>query len=367
MDEELWSPRRYHYRAGYQERILIAELSTAPPAVVIDWLKANCKEPRYAELLLGDEDGRRLLEHVLVKRGDRAINIAVAKYGHSTSAIQKAANNSGAAGVYAAANNWRGGPRISQRDFILRQGKEPLLRALLQNKFLPGDFIEALLARQGAFVDFSDDRFLWIVISIAGNERLNRRYEGRILDGYAEYRYHKPFDAAWGLVKTVPVDREWASALSSLLERTQPATSFDGVTQALERWRIDEPLPKPVKWYKREPSFHLRSLIANRLQADKALLGAEDAALRMSFYRRFEPSGFPTWPDFFAEDGEEFFQNVVENTAIWSRKVERERLSALAWMTGKGDSSLDQVNTFRAVGERMRAQFPDWFKDDDSE
>lgn len=360
---------RFHYRANYQERILIGELSQAEPLVAVEWLKSNWQEPDRAGLSasVGDYGGRKLLENVLVKRRDRTINFALAKYGYDPKAIQAAANSLGSAGIYAALHNPRGGPRLSQRDSVLKHGKLPILRALLQNKFLPGDFIEALLARQGAFTALSEDRLLWIVVAITGNERLNRPYASDYFDGYDEFRYHKPFDAAWGLVKTVPVNREWAAALCGLLEKTQPAASFDGVTQALDRWRIDDPLPKPVKWFRREPSFFLRSLIADRLQADGALLKAEDAALRMSFYRRFQPSQFATWPDFLTEDGEEFFQNVLQNMSIWHRPAERARLHNLAWNVGKADSSLDAVNSLHATESRLRSQYPDWFKDDDPE
>lgn len=359
----------YHYRAEYQERILIGELSTASPTVVVEWLRLNWKEPRIG--VFGDptidDYGRRLLENVLVRRGDRAINFALARYGYCKRAIQKAAELGSSAALYAAANNPRGGVALSQRDFILKRGRYPLLRALLQNKCLPARFIESLLMRKDAFKDLSDERLFWIVMAIAGNERLNRPHDSDYLDGYEEHLYHKPFDAAWGLAKTVPVNQEWASALHSMLEKTQPAVSFDGVQQALERWRIEPPLPKPVPWFKRKPSFLLRSLIADRLQADEALHRAKDPALQMSFYRRFQPAAFPNWPDFLNDDGEEFFQNVLENVAIWHRPDERARLDGVAWDIGKADSNLDAVNSFRAVKKRFQSLYPDWFKEEDSE
>ena len=183
---------RFHYKAAYRERILIGELSTASPQMVVDWLRANWKEPERG--VFGDarsyDEERRLLENVLVKRDDRAINLALARYGYSTRAIQKAANGGGSAALYAAVNNPRGGVALTQTSLILRQGKRPLLRALLQNKFLRADFIEALLKREGAFADLSDDRLFWIVIEITGNERLNRPHPGDYLDGYEEFRYH---------------------------------------------------------------------------------------------------------------------------------------------------------------------------------
>ena len=126
-------------------------------------------------------------------------------------------------------------------------------------------------------------------------------------------------------------------------------------------------MPKPVKWFNRAPSFFLRTLIADRLQADRALLSAEDAALRMSFYRRFQPAEFPKWPDFVEGDGEEFFENVLQNVAIWHRPEERVRLSSLAWNVGKPKSSLGAVNSFRATAKRFRFEYPNWFKDDDPE
>jgi hypothetical protein len=361
---------RFHYRADYRERILMGELSTAPVAVVVDWLKANWREPELTGseyYILGDDAGRKMLEYVLVRRGGRAINLAIAQYGHSSSAIQKAVNALGALGLYAGASNPRLGPQLSQREFILRKGKRALLRALLQNRFLSGEFIEDLLARKRACADLSDERLFRIVIAITGNERLNRRCNSAYIDGYADYLYHKPFDAAWNLVKTVPVNREWAAALWSLLEKTQPAATFDGVTAAIERWRVDAPMPKPVKWYDRPPSFRVRSLIADRLQADNALVASEDAALRTSFYRRFQPPQFPNWPDFIKEDHGEFFESVLHNAAIWSRPQERQRLYTLAWSMDKADSSFDAVNSVRAARQRFRSLYPEWFNDDDPE
>lgn len=100
--------------------------------------------------------------------------------------------------------------------------------------------------------------------------------------------------------------------------------------------------------------FFLRSLIVDGLQADGALLKAEDAAVRVSFCRRVRPSQTTTRPGFYGEDGEEFFQSVLQDLEIWRVPGERARPHGLAWNIGKADSSLDAVNDLRATEERFR-------------
>jgi hypothetical protein len=282
--------RSFRYRAEYKERIEIGHLSRASPENVLQWFKDNWGEPdKEHHLSLPYEDnGRQLLEYVLLRRRDPIVNYALARYGYCRETIQKAYDRGDASIRYAAVANPRGGPVLSQVQEILRTGRSQLVEALLKNEFLPSGFVENLLYRRENFVGISDERFMVLIVALTGNKRLNRSYETLYMDGYDDYRYHSVFKAAWDLTSTVPATQAWAGVLSSFLQQTQKSHELDDLKNTIKRWDIDSADDEEV-WFQRSQSFHLRTLIADYCDADDTLLESDDLALRMSFYRRFVP------------------------------------------------------------------------------
>jgi hypothetical protein len=212
----------------------------------------------------------------------------------------------------------RGKPgRTSRSRKILRTGKRSLVNGLLQNTNLSTEFLEQLLRRRGHFSGIPDDRFIQILYALSGNKRLSKPYDSPYFDGWLEYKYNQVFDAAWDLTRAAPTDQKWAAVLSSLLWRANRPPGFKDSEATIERWKIDEPIEQEPKWYLRSDSFNLRSYIADFSRPDDDLLHSSDAALRMSFYRRFSPWRYKSWPDFLTRDGEEFVNAALENLELW--------------------------------------------------
>jgi hypothetical protein len=355
------------YRADYQERAEAGYFLSAPPGMVAEWLQTNWKQPEPGIDSDGwrtDDSGRRLIEYLLARRREPLIDHALARYGYSRPAIQRVYNRGDVSTRYAAVQNPRGGAALNQAQDILRTGKRSLVTPLLQNPNLSSDFLEQLLRRKGHFSDIPDTRFILILYSLTGNKRLSKPYESPYFDGWLEYKYNQVFDAAWDLTRTAPADQKWAAVLSSLLWRANRPPGFKDLEATIERWRVDDPIEEPT-WYLRSNSFNLRSYIANFSRADDDLLRSSDAALRMSFYRRFSPWQYKNWPDFLTRDGEEFVNAVLENLELWRSPTERERLERVCWECPDPRHTMDAPNSFRAAQEGYRKGFPTWFTEDE--
>jgi hypothetical protein len=354
----------FTYRSGPEERIEIGYLRRASPEATAQWLKENWKEPQATNSgWQTDTDGRKLIEFILSKRRDSLIDYALARYGYTKDAIQRAYDRGDASTRYAAVANPRGNIALRQSADILRNGNMSLMEALVQCKFLPGKFFEDIFRRSGPFAEIGDQRFLAILHRIEGSPRLSRPYDDTFFDGDAEYMYHRAFQAAWDLTRTVPADQRWATALWGLLENCKRPQGgrFAKIDETLERWRIDPPFVGEPQWWKRSPSFHVRVLLAGFLNAEESLLNADDPALRASFYRRFLPSKFKNWPSFFDMDGCEFVQAVLRNTSIWRNVSERARLEQVCWDCPDPDGNMDAPNDFKADELRYRESNPHWF------
>jgi hypothetical protein len=132
----------------------------------------------------------------------------------------------------------------------------------------------------------------------------------------------------------------------------------------LSRWYIDDASENstnnpPAFQY----GFYLRTRIADLLKPDGALLTSTDAALRASFYRRFDPRRAPDWAKFAERDGEVFLEAALMNGLIWKSEVDRETLSQLCWDHPDSKSDMVMPNFFRAREDIMRSDHPDWFSD----
>ena len=107
----------------------------------------------------------------------------------------------------------------------------------------------------------------------------------------------------------------------------------------------------------------MRTRIADLLKPDAALLTSTDAALRASFYRRFDPRRTSDWAKFAERDGEVFLEAALMNALIWKSEVDREALSQLCWDHPDPKSNMDMPNYFRARERIMQSEHPDWFSD----
>jgi hypothetical protein len=321
---------------------------------------------------------RALVEFILIKRNDALIDWGLARYGYETKVVQKAFDRGNVGTKLAALANPYGSVFLHQSIAVLMEGKNTPLWALLSNPYLPSRFLKSLLRRKADdkcssrwdFSDISDDRFRYIIHALAGNKKLNRHVENWTFeDPYSMFDYEDVFKAAWDLTRTVPPTQVWANPLRAFLpqlDKSRRPTALPDLAQTLDRWRIDrEPERQPPRSFDRSPSFAVRSLVADFIQADQSLLQAKDAALRMSFYRRFSPKQFPDWPDWIEKDGEEFVNAVLDNEQIWKTSAERWRLQSVCEECHDPYYDMECWKRFKYLASHYEKDNPQWFAEED--
>jgi hypothetical protein len=305
----------------------------------------------------------------LFHRADCYIDFGLAQYGTSSGiAKQLYARADEALRCVILANTPDGGFNYSLENVVAEPSVERLgeLHALMLNPHLPNSLFQQCFARQGVFGKLTEDEFRELIIQIADNPRLSTPYdESGWMDGWAQHDYYKVFSDAWNLANIMPTTVPWAFALWMLLRQTQPPPGFKP-RPAINRWQIDPPI-EPSEQYPRRPySFGLRSRLADLLKSDEALLQADDLALRLSFYRRFNPTLFPNWSQFYGRDGEDFLDAARSNETVWQSGPDRDRLSELHWQHSRADPSHDLLlpNQFVSIEREMKMNHPHWFLDE---
>jgi hypothetical protein len=264
------------------------------------------------------------------------------------------------------ANTPKGGFNYNLENVVAEPSVERLgeLHALMSNPHLPNSLFQQCFARHGVFGKLTENDFRKLIIQVADNPRLSTPYdESRWAgwrDGLTEHDYNKVFSDAWNLANSIPTTEPWAYALWMLLRQTQPPLIFEP-KHAINRWQVDPPIEPSEQYPLRPYSFGLRSRLADLLKADEALLQADDLALRLSFYRRFNPARFPNWSQFYDRDGEDLLDAARSNEALWQSGSDRDRLSELHWQHSRADPSHDLLlpNQFNSIERKMKTDHPD--------
>jgi hypothetical protein len=339
-------------------------LRVCPPTEAVNWLKERRQKIENVNnsFLLPN---RELIEGTLLERFDAYIDFGLALYGVDHKTAQKLYSK-GDLGLRCTilANTPNGGYDAIQSRFVVAElAPDNLveLSALMSNPNIDDRILEFCFERKQLFEKVSDEHYRNILLVVGDNPRLSKPYDDRWVDGYADYSYHKVFNDAWNLTKTVPATVEWAAVLAHLLRNCLPPSNFDPIP-AISRWYIDAAQNAEERnWH--GYGFYVRSRLADLLNADDALRNADDLALRTSFYRRFDPRRYPNWKTLAPKDGEEFLTAALENKLIWKSPTDRETLSALCWEYPDPRSNMDMPNFFRAREDGMRRDHPEWFED----
>ena len=302
------------------EQIIDAKfLSVCPQTEAVQWLRETRSGiGRTNRLIIKDYSHQ---EQTLASRNDAYIDFGLARYGTSQAAGKTvyARGDLGIRCTYLAhfpeggfswTDNFELGPSPPQTP--------EELCALVTNATLSDEMFVACFERRGIFERLHEEAFQSILVAASSNVRLSTPYDDRFMDGYSDYSYHRVFAAAWALTTTAPVTARWASILNHLLDHCLSPHGFDAVA-ALRRWYF----PPTKEGEIRDYGFYLRSRLADLLNADDALLKSKDAALRSSFYRRFDPRAYREWPNF-VSDVEYFLDNAVHNKSLWRDKALRE-------------------------------------------
>jgi hypothetical protein len=342
------------------EQIVDAKfLSVCPPTEAVQWLRAARSGIGTTNSITRKDYSHQ--EKTLADRNDPYIDFGLARYGTSEAAgrIVYARGDLGIRCAYLV--HFPGGGFAWRNNFELASSPPQELEelcALVKNPSLADETFKKCFEKQKVFEPLTDEAFQSVLVAVSDNDRLMTPYDDKYMDGYADYSYHSVFEAAWKMTLTAPITAKWASVLYHLLYRCLPPHSFDAVT-AIKRWYF----PPTKEGEMRDYGFYLRSRLADLLKADDALLKSRDAALRTSFYRRFDPGAYRRWPDF-VSDVEYFLDNAVRNKLLWRGRELRSVLNKLCWDHPDPHSSLEMPNAYNSVEDLMLKEHPEWFEDD---
>ncbi|RWN99363.1 hypothetical protein [Mesorhizobium sp.] len=341
-------------------------LEVCTPEMAFAWLRDQPPVKdfyRHQYSRLGAADGQ---EKVLLDRQEALIDYGLARYGRSrevTEALYARLGQSDRC-VMRACHVSGGGPETFNIGEEISSTVQGEMECWVTNPNIGDDAFLDLFNRQGVFEKATDEQWMQLLAWAGSNPRLATAYDDSgYLDGWDEYSYRKVFHQAWQLTEKVPATQEWAGTLNVLLQNLVPAAHDLDVAGVLERWRIDDPENESKPWHSQSRSWYLRTCIARLEEATSAQLSSGDAAVRASFYGRFDPHSFPKWQTFIDRDGEVFFQYAVMNNMLWRSWDDRQQLSEISWAVPDPRSNMDAPNLFRAVEQRMRAEHPDWFEE----
>lgn len=368
-----------------EQKLQAAYLAHCPPYAAYEWLRGHApKTAAEAREIRSSLDGGPILaEYVLLRRRDPLIDLGVALYGRTPRAVRRAFLRGGS-GVRIAAwsNVCAHGPLMTgiwadERDLgaLARMGSKSELRAMAANPCLGDHMITDMLAREGVYAELTEARWVQCLFGLATNPRLAEKYgPDRPMDGYAEYVHGRVFQDVWKLAARVPAEQEWASVLEMLLRHCRVPHGLDKEAESIiARWRIDAACQFDAKYYRPGPSFYLRTRLGDLLKPDEMLLDSEDRALRLSYWKRFDPEKRPDWPtdvrrafDAGTElDAHEILNAAMWNDKLWRSEKQREMLHSVCWAAPDERHSMDMPNLYRAAERRFRQGHPDWFRDEE--
>jgi hypothetical protein len=236
----------------YQKRITSTFLTHCSYDKAYEWLSNSSKSSEAAKRDFFREyeliDERKVFEYLLLRRKNPLTDLGLAQFGCTPRALTTVfARGSTGARCAVLANSFLfgfyltgGKPVIDLREVVMR-GTRPELEALALNPYLPDKFYEQLISRTEYFAEIDENKYKFMLYHLGDNARLSAPYDETFLDGYADYKYHNVFNAAWRLCAAVPTTQNWASVLVHLLHNAQPPVGFRDLGTVIERWRIDPP------------------------------------------------------------------------------------------------------------------------------
>jgi hypothetical protein len=230
------------------ESLTQARLMTAAPEFVFQQLKF------YGENLVSRYSGKRDLENLLLKRGDRLIDLALAQFGKEKSVVS---------GLYKRASETPKGPDdecykvglrvacLSNRniwhlnlkslseDFdlnaLMAKGSAPETWALLTNPSMPEGLFESLYTKVDCFAQADEKNWLQMVGASSRNERLNTCNDGPDMPDIGSLRIHRTI---FQFLEKTPVSTQSAHTAIALLSALDPAHTHDpeAIDHVLQRW-----------------------------------------------------------------------------------------------------------------------------------
>jgi hypothetical protein len=368
--------------------LLEAELLASSPERVRAWLEESAAK---TDALSSNEER---IEQALLARGDPLISLSLARFSGNADILQalltglgkesKAIRLASLVNESVGRHSFSGIPRAlvgpnAQIADLLSSLDEEEITALFSNPTVEEDFLIDFFEMKAPWKALDEERQLAALRALYKNYRITSDYSGP-MDGYAEYRHDKVFDAAWTLAEKLPVKDEWAGHLCWLYERLKPtAHSLKSPLQLSARWVPDASDTKRIEHERKELECgtlgvyartrrgiaRLSVLAAHSKEARQMLLTHEDPAVRAAFY--FE--GELSVEEMKAANHRDFllcFDQMIWNPRVWHSKATRDALREMAWQTERDPQArLDPQNMYKARCEYWQKKYPDWFIDEE--
>lgn len=371
-------------RSSPEQKVTAAYLALCPPHDAFVWLRDRAPKTAAETRRIGVfPEVSGLEEAVLLRRRDPLIDLGLARYGRTRSVVKRVFARGGSAVRIATWSNTSGSsfPTATgvfgddrELEDLARAGEDAELQALARNPVIADRVLVDLLTRKEAFAALDDRRFRLALFALSENPRLKEDHDETHLDGWADHMHGKVFTRVWALAASLPAEEFWVHVLESLLRASKPPVGVkeEDVRALLARWRIDRPREEG-RSYRPGGGFFVRSRIADLLEPDPSLATDSDIAVRLSYWRRFDPRAHPSWPDDLAAEaasqddemrGHDFIIEAVRNPALWRTEQLRQKLSTVCWGAPDKHHSMDMPNAYRKQEVLMRERHPDWFRDE---
>lgn len=261
----------------------------------------------------------------------------------------------------------------------LNQATESELSALFENPCLNDNFFSNILRRKHGWERLTDEKLRQIISILSHNSRMQTPRDDEWLDGLADYHYSEVFAAAWSIAETIEPTEAFAIALGWLYEelRTEAHPDMDPLKVAA-RWQAIDAGETAAK---REAADNDNGALGNfqrvrkglaRLAVSKdrsllpKLLESDDLALRCCAYglARMSPEQILAAQE---RDGEIALNEMTFNQNIWRSAAQRQALHDAAWKIAEADKNSDllAVNIYQSMKQKMEADHPQWFSDED--
>jgi hypothetical protein len=322
-----------------------------------------------------------LLEYVLLRRREAAIDLALAQHGRSRTVMNRVyRRGSDSVKVVACSNAslFVGDPldglRGREEDLlweIIRAGPISQVRAICENPHLRSRFYVELIEawqprdrREEGKIYLPESRYLAILNCLSVNPRVSqsreKSAERNYMDGHAEYLYNAFYTEAWALAQTAPVTSEWAHALARLFRKLYvPFKCIDNVEAVVERWR-------PAGESEYAARYVREALAAAFMEPSIEQLNHVDQAMRNAFYQTFDPDAKEfrdlDW-DAWIDRDRNIYYDIYANDKVWASALGRSKLESMLRHGSSKDSDLTTVGFYRKRTEELAEQHPDWFAD----
>jgi hypothetical protein len=248
------------------------------------------------------------------------------------------------------------------------------IEVLFNNKSIDRDWLGSLLECNNEFWKIlTEDQQKNIIRSLCKNPVIKSRDVGFFIDGQSEYDYKKLFFTIWSLPEKLPTSRQYAFALSSLLENTSFVISSFDAFEVAKRWDIidETESKKDIKLFLNSYElvrFHLYKNVIKDLYGDdfsnKEHFDNADIAYRCCSYSQLKNITADDMTSIYYTKDEALAVNyLLMNDNLWAIEETREALQDLCYRADmKHPNGISFcTNDFLVRKMKMEELNPKWF------